>query len=67
MAGKIFINCRRGYDVGFTQALYLRLEGEFTAVDLFVDVEAHIKPGDNFARSTVCRDASVPLRPLRER
>jgi hypothetical protein len=48
MAGKIFINYRRGDDPGFTQALYLRLEQEFTTGDLFMDVEGHIKPGDNF-------------------
>ena len=48
MAGKIFINYRRGDDAGFTQALYQRLEDEFTAADLFMDVEGHIKPGDDF-------------------
>ena len=30
MSGKIFINYRRGDDAGFTQALYQRLETEFT-------------------------------------
>ena len=48
MAGKIFINYRRGDDAGFTQALYLRLEDEFPPGDLFMDVEGHIKPGDDF-------------------
>jgi hypothetical protein len=48
MAGKIFINYRRGDDAGFTQALYLRLESEFAGGDLFMDVEGHIKPGDDF-------------------
>lgn len=48
VAGKIFINYRRGDDAGFTQALYQRLEDEFTAADLFMDVEGHIKPGDDF-------------------
>ncbi len=48
MAGKIFINYRRGDDPGFTQALYQRLEDEFSAEDLFMDVEGHIKPGDDF-------------------
>ena len=48
MPGKIFINYRRGDDAGFTQAPYLRLEDEFTAADLFMDVEGHIKPGDDF-------------------
>jgi hypothetical protein len=33
---------------GFTQALYLRLESEFASGDLFMDVEGHIKPGDDF-------------------
>jgi hypothetical protein len=48
MAGKIFINYRRNDDAGFTQALYQRLETEFTADNLFMDVEGHIKPGDDF-------------------
>jgi len=48
MAGKIFINYRRGDDPGFTQALYQRLEDEFPAGDLFMDVEGHIKPRDDF-------------------
>jgi hypothetical protein len=48
MAGKIFINYRRGDDQGYTQAIYQRLEGEFAAGNLFMDVEGHIKPGDHF-------------------
>src|SRR5215470_13185793 len=48
MPGKIFINYRRDDDPGFTQALYQRLEDEFAAGDLFMDVEGHIKPGDDF-------------------
>src|SRR5262249_52436846 len=48
MPGKIFINYRRGDDSGFTQALYQRLEDEFAASNLFMDVEGHIKPGDDF-------------------
>jgi formylglycine-generating enzyme required for sulfatase activity len=48
VAGKIFVNYRRGDDPGFTQALYQRLEDEFTADNLFMDVEGHIKPGDDF-------------------
>src|SRR5215469_907201 len=48
MVGKIFINYRRGDDPGFTQALYQRLEDEFAAGNLFMDVEGHIKPGDDF-------------------
>ena len=48
MPDKIFVNYRRGDDPGFTQALYQRLEDEFPAGDLFMDVEGHIKPGDDF-------------------
>jgi len=48
MAGKICINHRRGDDPGFTQALYQVLEQEFSAGDLFTDVEGQIKPGDDF-------------------
>jgi serine/threonine protein phosphatase PrpC len=48
MAGRVFINYRRGDEAGFTQALYLRLEGEFTPDELFMDVEGHIRPGDDF-------------------
>jgi hypothetical protein len=48
MAGKIFINYRRGDDAGSTHALYLHLESEFASGDLFMDVEGHIKPGDDF-------------------
>ena len=48
MAGKILINYRRDDATGFTFALYQRLEDEFAADDLFMDVEGHIKPGDKF-------------------
>jgi hypothetical protein len=48
MAGKIFINYRRGSDAGFAQALYQQLESEFAVDDLFMDVEGHIKPGEDF-------------------
>jgi TIR domain len=48
MAGKVFINYRRGDDPGFTQALYQRLEQEFSDGALFMDVEGQIKPGDDF-------------------
>jgi hypothetical protein len=47
-AGKIFISYRRGDDPGFTQALYMRLEDEFEASRLFMNVEGHIKGGDDF-------------------
>jgi hypothetical protein len=49
MPGRIFINYRRADDPGFTHALYQRLEAEFSAEALFMDVEVHIKPGDDFA------------------
>jgi hypothetical protein len=48
MSGKIFFNCRRDDDPGYTQALYQRLEDEFASADLFMDVEGSIKPGDDF-------------------
>ena len=48
MAGKIFINYRRGDDPGFSQLLYSRLEDEFKVDNLFMDVEGHIRPGDDF-------------------
>ncbi len=50
MAGKIFVNYRRGDDAGFTQLLYAKLEDEFDTSDLFMDVEGHIKPGDDFVQ-----------------
>jgi TIR domain len=55
MAGKIFINYRRGDEAGFTQALYHRLEDEFSAADLFMDVEGHIRPGDDFVEVLNCQ------------
>lgn len=48
MAGKIFINYRRGDAPDSTGRLYDRLEQEFGADNLFMDVEGHIKPGDDF-------------------
>jgi formylglycine-generating enzyme required for sulfatase activity len=48
MAGKIFIDYRRGDAPDSTGRLYDRLETEFSAGDLFMDVEGHIKPGDDF-------------------
>lgn len=48
MAGKIFVNYRREDDPGFTQALYHHLEREFANDEVFMDVEGHIKPGDDF-------------------
>ena len=48
MAGRIFVNYRRGDDPGFTQALYQKLETEFGRDALFMDVEGFIKAGDDF-------------------
>jgi TIR domain len=47
MAGRIFINYRRGDDPGFTHALYLTLETEFEAGSLFMDVD-DVQPGEEF-------------------
>jgi hypothetical protein len=49
MAGKIFINYRRGDDPGFTQALLGRLDRVFSAEQLFIDVD-NIEPGLDFVR-----------------
>jgi succinate dehydrogenase hydrophobic anchor subunit len=49
MAGKIFINYRRGDDPGFAQALFGRLEQTFLPDQLFMDV-ANIEPGADFVR-----------------
>jgi molecular chaperone DnaK len=46
--GKIFISYRRQDDAGFTQALFLALEKQFSSDHLFLDVEGYIKPGDDF-------------------
>jgi formylglycine-generating enzyme required for sulfatase activity len=61
MPGKIFINYRRADDPGFTHALYQRLEAEFGAEELFMDVEGHIKPGDQFAVVINTRVAAADL------
>lgn len=49
MAGKIFINYRRGEDAGFAQALFGRLEQAFRPEQLFMDVDS-IEPGLDFSR-----------------
>jgi hypothetical protein len=49
MAGKIFINYRRGDDPGFAQALLGRLERAFSTEQLFIDVD-NIEPGMDFVR-----------------
>jgi hypothetical protein len=47
-AGTIFINYRRGDDPGTAGRLHDRLEPEFGRDNLFMDVEGHIKSGDDF-------------------
>ena len=49
MAGKIFINYRRGDDPSAAQALLGRLEQAFPPEQLFMDVDS-IKPGLDFVR-----------------
>jgi hypothetical protein len=49
MTGKIFINYRRGDDPGNTGRLFDRLEGAFSADQLFMDVDS-IPPGRDFVR-----------------
>jgi hypothetical protein len=56
MAGKVFINYRRTDDPAFTHAIYLRLEDEFAASDLFMDVEvssSHNLTGNASASSQI--------------
>jgi hypothetical protein len=49
MAGKIFINYRRGDDPGSAQALFARLEQAFPPEQLFMDVD-NIEPGLDFVK-----------------
>jgi hypothetical protein len=49
MAGRIFINYRRGDDPGFTQALLSRLERTFTPDQIFIDID-NIEPGLDFVK-----------------
>jgi hypothetical protein len=49
MAGKIFINYRRGDDSGFVQALLGRLEQAFSRQQVFIDIDG-IDPGVDFVR-----------------
>src|SRR5262245_39307382 len=49
MAGKIFINYRRGDDPGFAGRLFDRLEGSFQPGQLFMDVDS-IPAGHDFVR-----------------
>jgi WD40 repeat protein len=48
MPGNVFINYRRGDDPGTTGRLFDRLEQEFGKDALFMDVEGHIKAGDDY-------------------
>ena len=48
MAAKIFINYRRSDEPGFCLALYRELEPSFGQMNVFMDVEGMLKPGDNF-------------------
>lgn len=48
MAGSIFINYRRGDDPGTTGRLFDRLEQELGGDALFIDIEGHIKAGDDY-------------------
>lgn len=51
MAGRIFINYRRGDDPGHTQALFQRLESAFGRDRLFMDVQGYIDRGEDFVRA----------------
>jgi WD40 repeat protein len=48
LSGKVFINYRRDDDHGNAGRLYDRLEAELGRGRLFMDVEGHIKGGDDF-------------------
>jgi len=48
--GKIFISYRRDDDPGFAQLLHRSLAEQFPGADLFMDIEGHIKPGDDFVQ-----------------
>lgn len=61
MAGKIFINYRRGDDPGYTQALFQLLEVQFGRDQLFMDVEGYIKAGDDFVRELDTQVASCDV------
>ncbi len=49
VAGKIFINYRRGDDAGFAQALFAHLTQAFWPEQLFMDID-NIEPGLDFVR-----------------
>jgi hypothetical protein len=55
---------RRGDDPGFTQALYLRLEEDFSPDDLFMDIEGHIRPGHDFVEVLTRQVAAADVLPV---
>jgi MFS transporter, ACS family, tartrate transporter len=59
--GKIFINYRRGDDPGFTTALYMHLEDRIGRGRMFMDVESHIRPGEDFAEVLASQVASCEV------
>lgn len=48
MSGRIFLNYRRGDDAGTVGRLFDRLEQTFGAANIFMDVEGHIRAGDDY-------------------
>jgi hypothetical protein len=46
--GKIFLNYRRGDDAGTVDRLFDRLEQAFGRDRIFMDVEGHIRAGDDY-------------------
>lgn len=48
MSGRIFLNYRRNDDPGTTGRVFDQLEASFSKESLFMDVEGHIRPGDDF-------------------
>ena len=48
MSGRAFVNYRRDDEPAFAGRIYDRLEAELGADRLFMDVEGHIKGGDDF-------------------
>lgn len=61
VVGRIFINYRRADDPGFARALYQLLEAAFPAGSLFMDVEGHIRPGQDFVQALNSQVASTDV------
>lgn len=58
MVENIFVNYRRGDDAGTVGRLFDRLEQAFGRDAVFMDIEGHIKPGDDYVevlRSQIAR------------